>query len=124
MKRAIALIAAVLLLFSAIQLPAYASAKTKQGDVTISVDEVIAEAGSDTIVSVNVSGQYEANVLHLFVDYDSELLHLNGDLTPGAVWSAIEGNNGYVSVNTAQTGRIGFIALQPQGTFNGNGAVF
>ncbi|MBR3382954.1 MAG: hypothetical protein IKG85_07975, partial [Clostridia bacterium] len=124
MKRAIALIAAVLLLFSAIQLPAYASAKTKQGDVTISVDEVIAEAGSDTIVSVNVSGQYEANVLHLFVDYDSELLHLNGDLTPGAVWSAIEGNNGYVSVNTSQAGRIGFIALQPQGTFSGNGAVF
>ncbi len=124
MKRAIALFAAVLLLFSAIQLPAYASAKTKQGDVTISVDEVIAEAGSDTIVSVNVSGQYEANVLHLFVDYDSELLHLKGDLTPGAVWSAIEGNNGYVSVNTSQTGRIGFIALQPQGTFSGNGAVF
>jgi hypothetical protein len=124
MKRAIAFIAAVLLLFSAIQLPAYASVNKKQGDVMVSVDKVIADAGADTIVSVNISGQYDANVLHLFVDYDSDFLQLNGDLTPGAVWSAIEGNNGYVSVNTDEAGRIGFIALLPQGTFGGNGTVF
>ena len=124
MKRAIALIAAIMLLFSAIQLPVYASTNTRQGDVTISVDNVTSEAGSDVLVSVKINGQYDANILHLFLNYDADKVQLNGDLTKGPVWNSIEENNGYAVTNTAGSGKIGFIALLPQGTFNGTGTVF
>jgi|GEM_PF-2087690 len=125
MRKIIAIFAAAVLLLCGVTIPTYAKTELSTKDtVSVSVDTVTAKAGTDVEVSLTISGQYEANILHLFVDYDAALLQLNGDLAAGAVWNAVENVGGIVLTNTEEAGRIGFIAIAPQGTFTDDGIVF
>ena len=125
MKKIIAIFAAAALMLCGVTTTAFAKAELATKDtVSVSVDTVTAKAGTDVDVTLTVSGEYEANILHLFVDYDADSLQLNGDLTAGAVWNAVETVGGIVLTNIEEAGRIGFIAIAPQGTFTDDGIVF
>lgn len=125
MKKAIALIAAFVMAFCAVQLSAVAKTVQEPAEVvSVSVEKVTAAAGSDVNVAVFVSGSYSANILHLFLDFDPATLQLNSSLVPGAVWNEIENNGGMALAETPSAGRLGFIALLPEGSFSSTGTVF
>lgn len=124
MRRIGALIAVIAMLLTAIQLPAYAKTDVSQKDsVVISVDSISSNPDADVEVAVRISGAYEANILQLSIGYDTNLLYLMEEPSAGVVWNAIESDNGFVAVNTEQSGTINFVAILPQGNFNQNGTV-
>lgn len=125
MKKCIAFFAIVALLVCGVQPKAFAKSAVYPMDiVSIALDDVTAAAGEVVELSLSISGSYEANILHIFIDYDVDSLQLNGRPTAGAVWAAIENVGGIVLTNTEEAGRIGFIAIVPQGSFTDDGIVF
>lgn len=92
--------------------------------VDIRITEAEAEPGEEVSVSLEMTGEYSATALTVFVDYDPALLTLTGDLEPGAVWQDINGKEGLIQQNTGTPGRIGFMAIVAEGDFNTEGTVF
>lgn len=125
MKRIIAFFAAMLIILSAVSAPALAEAeKNGRNGAVFSADTVYASENSDVEISVYLNGEYEANVVNLFLDYDGEFLEPVGGVTFGSLWNRITNAGGTVVTNTATEGQIGFVAVVPENSFSGSGALF
>jgi len=80
--------------------------------------------GADISIPVTINGTYYATALTLGIAYDASMLTVNGQLEHGAIWNEITSIGGMAVSDTATAGRIGFIAIVPDGSFDTSGAVF
>ena len=122
MKRLTALICALVLALSIT--PISAIALQRDGTVSFKLDTVYSEPDSDVSVTLTLTGEYAANALTVFVDYDHELLEMIGDPVPGEVWDDISAANGLVQTNPVTQGRFGLMAITPNGEFSAQGVLF
>ena len=125
MKRIISALVALMMVLSVAAMPVSAiTERDHRGTVTFTLDNVEAEPDTDVNVSLKMEGEYSATALTVFVEYDSTQLSIKGNLKKGEVWYDILDVDGMVQQNTGTAGRIGFMAIVPDGDFSSTGTIF
>ena len=125
MKRFISALVVLMMVLSVVAMPVSAlTERNHRGTVTFALSSVEAEPDTDVSVSLTMEGEYAATALTVFVDYDPTMLTNKGSLKKGDVWYDILDVDGMVQQNTGTAGRIGFMAIVPDGEFSSTGTVF
>ena len=126
MKRAIALIISVMMLFTLAAVPISALDDAEFRDPTeFAMQTVEANPGEDVEVAFTVNGEFEANTLTACVYYDPDSVSVVGKLKKGEVWMDMLMNGGTVVDSTSDIpGKIGFMCIMPTDPFTASGTIY
>ena len=92
MKKILAALVAFAMVFALAAMPSFA----ENAPVVFSADNVTAQPGDVVEVNVYLNGNYEAHVLNMRVNFDADLLTLNGAPTEGAVIAQARSNGAFI----------------------------
>ena len=135
MKKIVSLFAAIILALTVIPVSAVPDTVVpERSAVTFTVDTVTAKADQDVEVSLTLEGEYEANALTVFIEFDNTRLSVKS-IALGEVANKYKENDGILIHNVSEAegsndlaanidGRVGITGILPEGSVTETGTVF